>query len=110
VPATDEPPVEVPTATEPPVPEQPLEPDPLALARQAWQDARAQGDRRAARAALEQLVELLRPRAQADAADYGPPLRDALEALASARLRSGDVWGSRAAAREARALTKSLGR
>jgi hypothetical protein len=84
------------------------EPDPLAAAQQAWHDARAQGDRRSARAALEQVVELLRPRAQAKPVEYGTALRDALEALSSARLRSGDVWGSRAAAREAKALAKTL--
>jgi hypothetical protein len=87
---------------------QAVEPDALAEAQQAWHEARAQGDRRRARAALEQVVELLRPRAQANPAEYGPPLRDALEALSSARLRSGDVWGSRATAREAKALGKTL--
>jgi hypothetical protein len=56
------------------------------------------------------LVDLLRPRAQADLAGYGPQLQDALEELSSARLRSGDVWGSRAPAREAKALAKTLSR
>ena len=93
-------------------PSEPVEdqPDALALAQQAWQDARGRGDRRGARAANEQVVELLRLHAQADPARYGPPLREALDALATARLRSGDLRGSRAAAREARALTKNRDR
>jgi len=49
-------------------------------------------------------VELLRPRAAADPQAYGPRLRAALENLAGARLRTGDLFGSRAANREARSL------
>jgi hypothetical protein len=56
------------------------------------------------------VVELLRPRAQTDMATYGSQLLDALEELSRARLRSGDVWGSRAPAKEAKALARSLGR
>ena len=85
-------------------------PDELALAQQEWRDAKAQGDRRGARMAVERVVELLRPRADADPAEYGPQLQDALEELSSARLRSGDIWGSRAPAKEAKALAKTLGR
>jgi hypothetical protein len=80
----------------------------LALAQQAWLDAKAQGDRRAARRANERVVELLRPLAEADLAGYGPQLQGALEDLSSARLRSGDVWGSRAPSREAKALARRL--
>ncbi len=78
--------------------------------RQAWLDARDRGERKAARAALERYVEVLRPKAEADLALYGPALIDALEALSSARFRSGDVFGSRAPGREAKALGKLLGR
>ena len=42
---------------------------------------RSSGDRRAARAANERVVELLRPRAQTDMATYGSQLLDALEEL-----------------------------
>jgi hypothetical protein len=90
--------------------EEASEQDAVALARAAWQDALGRGDRRGARAANEQLVELLRPRAAADPAGYGSSLREALESLAGARLRGGDLWGSRAAAREAKALGKNLSR
>ena len=85
------------------------EPDELALALRTWREAQGRGDRRAARAGVERVVELLRPRAEADLPAYGPPLREALEALASARLRSGDLLGSRSAAREARVLGRRLG-
>ena len=105
----------VPEVAEPWVPEvelaaptRPAEPDAVAMARQAWQDARARGERRAARAALEAYVELLRPRAQSDLAAYGPTLVQALEELSSARLRGGDLFGSRAPAKEARALARTL--
>lgn len=86
------------------------EQDELLVAQQEWRDARARGDRRAARAANERVVELLRPRARLDATQYGWQLVQALEDLSSARLRSGDVWGSRAPAREAKALARTLGR
>ena len=82
----------------------------LADAQEEWQQASARGDRRAARVALERVVELLRLRAQTDLGVYGPRLQSALEELSSARLRSGDVWGSRAPAKEAKALAKALGR
>ena len=75
---------------------------------QSWVEARSRGDRRQVRAANEQVVELLRPRAEADLASFGPRLREALEALASLRLRSGDVWGSRSASREAKTLGRRL--
>jgi hypothetical protein len=87
-----------------------LEPDELTVAEREWRDAQARGDRRSARLACERVVELLRPLAQADLATHGPRLRSALEELSSARLRSGDVWGSRGPAREAKALAKTLGR
>jgi hypothetical protein len=86
------------------------EPDELTAAEREWRDAQARGDRRSARTANEHVVELLRPLAQADLATHGPRLRAALEELSSARLRSGDVWGSRGPAREAKALAKTLAR
>ena len=85
-------------------------PDELSVAQVDWRYAKAAGDRRRARIALERVVELLRPRAETDLAQYGPQLLDALEELSSARLRSGDIWGSRAPAKEAKALGKALGR
>lgn len=84
------------------------EPDELVVAQQEWLDAKDRGDRRAARAANERVVELLRPHAQANPAEYGPQLRAALEDLSSARLRAGDLFGSRSAAREARALGRTM--
>lgn len=74
----------------------------------ALQQARTSGDRVATRAALESLVPVLRSRAEADLATGGPRLASALEALSSARLRSGDIWGSRSPAKELKALTKVL--
>ena len=53
---------------------------------------------------LRAFVELLRPRAEQDLAEHGPRLLYALEELSSARLRGGDLWGSRAPAKEAKAL------
>lgn len=101
-----------PQSTDPAPPSEPVESplEALALARQAWQEARSSGDRRKTRAANEQLVELLRPHADADPASVAPVLREALDALATARLRSGDIFGSRAAAREAKAWARRLGR
>ena len=84
--------------------------DELAVALGEWRETRARGDRRGARAANERVVDLLRPRAQTDMAIYGSQLLEALEELSRARLRSGDVWGSRAPAKEAKALAKSLSR
>ena len=86
------------------------EEDELAVALGEWHVLRSRGDRRAARAANERVIELLRPRAQTDMSTYGSQLLDALEELSRARLRSGDVWGSRAPAKEAKALARSLGR
>ena len=86
-----------------------LEQDALTQAQQVWRDAKVRGDRKAARVANERVVELLRARAQENLAQYGPPLHDALVELSSARLRSGDVWGSRAPAKEAKALAKAIG-
>jgi hypothetical protein len=79
------------------------------LAVAEWQSARAAGERRRARAANERVVELLRPRAEADPRAYGPQLVDALEQLSSIRLRTGDIFGARGPSREAKALAKSLG-
>lgn len=79
----------------------------LAVAQVAWEDAKARRDRRGARAANERVVELLRRAAQADVAQYGPHLRQALEELSSARLRGGDILGSRALAREAKVLSQT---
>ena len=84
--------------------------DELAVALGEWRETRARGDRRGARAANERVVDLLRPRAQTDMAIYGSQLLEALEELSRARLRSGDVWGSRAPAKEAKALAKTLSR
>ncbi len=83
--------------------------DEVEAARGVWQQARSEGDRRGARTALEQLIELLRPRAQDDPVRWGLQLRTAWEDLASARLRAGDLFGSRSAAREAKAVSRSLG-
>ena len=94
--------------TEEPEPEPEPEQDELDRAVQSWLEARSRGDRRQVRAANEQVVELLRPRAEADPASFGPRLREALESLASLRLRSGDVWGSRSASREAKTLGRRL--
>ncbi|HEY5820837.1 MAG TPA: hypothetical protein VIT20_02595 [Propionibacteriaceae bacterium] len=101
-----------PEPTPEPEPEQTPEPEPdeLVTAQQTWSDARARGDRKAARGALEHVVEILRPRAEADLPTYGAQLQAALEDLSSARLRSGDIWGSRAPAKEAKELARSLGR
>jgi hypothetical protein len=90
--------------------EQKIPPDELTVVNQLWREAQANRDRRGARAANERVVELLRPRAATSLAEFGPQLQQALEELASARLRSGDVFGSRACAKEARALAKTLGR
>jgi hypothetical protein len=84
--------------------------DELAVALSQWREARSHGDRRAARAANEKVVDLLRPRAEADLVTYGSQLVDALEELSRVRLRSGDVWGSHAPAKEARALARALNR
>lgn len=82
----------------------------LVRAEQAWQEARLRGDRKALRATSEQAADLLRPHAERDLATYGPRLLRALEDLSSARRRSGDLWGSRAPAKEAKTLAKALGR
>ncbi len=103
--AQSEPAQPEPAQSEPGEPE-PAQPDELEVARQAWQQARAAGDRRGARARLETLVELLRARAGNDPEAWTAQLRSALEDLASARLRGGDLFGSRSASREAKALGK----
>ena len=99
--------------------EPPAEPEPepadqvedeLTAAHRAWQEAKGRGDRKEARAVNERVVDLLRPRAEENLAEYGPRLLYALEELSSARLRGGDLWGSRAPAKEAKALAKALGR
>lgn len=112
--------IEAPTEPEPvePAPELPApvesEPesveDELTTTHRAWQEARSRGDRKLARALNERVVELLRPRAEQDLADYGPRLLYALEELSSARLRSGELFASRGPAREAKSLAKALGR
>ncbi|MBP2415299.1 hypothetical protein ACFFOM_03035 [Microlunatus capsulatus] len=84
--------------------------DPLDLARQAWQQARAAGDRRTTRAAAERLVEVLRPRAEAEPAAHIALLQQVLSELAGLRMRGGDLRGARAASREARELGRGLGR
>ena len=84
--------------------------DELALATQAWREARAGGDRRATRAAAERVVEQLRPRAQQDPAVHGPLLQQALSELAGLRMRGGDLLGARSASREAKELARTLGR
>ena len=78
------------------------------MAQREWNEAKSRGDRRASRAANERVVELLRPRAEADLARYGPVLVSALEDLSRARLRGGDIFGSRAPAKEAKALARRL--
>lgn len=105
-PATFPEPVEGPPKPQPelePAPVPAPEPDDLDLAEQALAGARAGGGRREVRAALEALVDVLRARQAQDAA-YGTQLRTALEELSSARLRGGDLFGARAASREARSL------
>ena len=92
-----------------PVEDEPVE-DELAAAQRAWQEARGRGDRKTARAHNERVVELLRPRAEENLAEFGPKLLYALEELSSARLRSGEIFASRGPAREAKALAKALGR
>ena len=87
----------------PPEPE-PLAPDDLEVAERALRDARTSGGRREVRAATEALVVLLRARQATDPGAYGSRLRSALEELSGARLRGGDLFGARAASREARAL------
>ncbi len=85
-------------------------PDPLDLAREAWQQARAAGDRRTTRDAADRLVEVLRPRADADLGQHGPLLQQVLSDLAGLRMRGGDLRGARAASKEARELNRRLGR
>lgn len=89
---------------------QPPAEDELGATQRAWQEAKVRGDRKVARALNEQLVELLRPRADQDLARFGPQLLYALEELSSARLRAGELFASRGPAREAKALAKALGR
>ena len=82
----------------------PAAPDDLDLAEQALREARTNGGRREVRAAAEALVVVLRSRHATDPSAYGPRLRAALEELSGARLRSGDLFGARAASREAKQL------
>ena len=102
-------PVVEPAQPESETPEPAVE-DELAATYRTWQDAKSQGDRKTARALNERVVELLRPRAEQDLAEYGPRLLYALEELSSARLRAGELFASRGPAREAKALAKTLGR
>ena len=106
----------VPEAQPQPEPEHQPQPQPepepddaLASARRLHQEALAAGDRKAVRDACELLSVALRPLAEADPAGYGAELVATLQALASARLRGGDWWGSRGAAREAKLLAKQWG-
>ena len=80
------------------------------VARSPGGTPRPEGSGRRPGPPIERVVELLRPRAHADLAEFGPQLYDALVELSSARLRGGDIWGSRAPAKEAKALAKTLGR
>ena len=80
------------------------EPDALELAEQALREARTSGGRREVRAALEAVADVLRSRHAGDPAAYAGRLRSTLEELSSARLRGGDLFGARAASREARSL------
>ena len=118
-PAPEAEPEHVEPPAEPEHVEPPAEPEPqpadqvedeLTAAHRAWQEAKGRGDRKEARAVNERVVDLLRPRAEENLAEYGPRLLYALEELSSARLRGGDLWGSRAPAKEAKALAKALGR
>lgn len=87
---------------------QPIEVEPVPLtdelsqAESALADARTTGNRKATRQAAERLAEQLRPRAQADPAGFGPRFRAVLEELSGLRLRGGDLFGSRAASKEAK--------
>ncbi|MFZ1912393.1 MAG: hypothetical protein WAU30_08555, partial [Propionicimonas sp.] len=83
--------------------------DPLSSARRYHQEALAAGDRKALREACELLSGVLRPLAENDPTAYGPELVATLQALATARLRGGDWWGSRGPAKEAKALAKQWG-
>ncbi|MGI3783022.1 MAG: hypothetical protein ACRYG2_19850 [Janthinobacterium lividum] len=87
-----------------PEPEPPPGPDPLHLAEQELGETRAGGGRREVRAALEAVVDVLRGRHAEDPTAYAARLRAALEELSSLRLRGGDIFGARAASREARTL------
>jgi hypothetical protein len=71
--------------------------------------ARESGDRRLLRSELEELVELLRERATGDPSRHGRDLVAALRELAALRLRSGDWWGSRGPAKEAKSLAREWG-
>jgi outer membrane biosynthesis protein TonB len=81
----------------------------LAAAMAATDRARESGDRRLLRSELEELVELLRERATGDPSRHGRDLVAALRELAALRLRSGDWWGSRGPAKEAKSLAREWG-
>jgi hypothetical protein len=87
---------------------EPTGPDELDVALGEWRELKASGDRRRTRSANERVVDLLRPRARTDPGTYGSQLVEALEELSRARLRSGDVWGSRASAKEAKDVARTL--
>ena len=72
-------------------------------------DAARTADRRALRDATDALAEGLRPLAEAEPTVHGPELVEVLTELAGLRLRTGDWWGSREPARQAKALAASLG-
>jgi len=93
-----------------PLPEEPAPaPSALGAALETVEWARDSGDRRALRTGLEDLVDLLRPRATAEPSRHGADLVAALQELAALRLRGGDWWGSRAPAKEAKALARQWG-
>lgn len=99
-----------PQPDEPAIEPEPTEPEPapalddLEVAEQALLVARNGAGRREVRAAMEAVVAVLRARhAEHPGADAGR-LRVVLEELASARLRGGDLFGARAASREAKTL------
>lgn len=85
------------------------EPTELRAAQEDLRAAKADGDKRRIRDACEMVVELLRPLADVETERYLPELVAALEALASARWQSGDWWGSRGPAKEAKALARDHG-
>lgn len=96
----------------PPEPVSPTEIDPfetaVIAARAARSTAHAEG-RAAFRDATARLADALRPAAEADPERYGAELIDTLHDLSGLRLRSGDWWGSRGPAREAKELARRWG-
>jgi hypothetical protein len=77
--------------------------------RDARDRARDAGDRKALRQATESLADALRPLATEDPAQWGAEFVTVLQELASLRLRTGDWWGSRGPASEAKKFAKEWG-